>query len=76
VLYASDERVTSLYLSTTVLGSLVHTTVDGMTAVMGLIGNDGTVGVPLLGGTTIPHWAIVQVAGDAFQIATSVLHAA
>jgi hypothetical protein len=76
VLYAPDERVTSLSFPITAPVSLVYTTVDGMTVAMGLIGNDGMVGAPLLlGGTTTPHWAIVQVAGDAFQMAAPVLHA-
>jgi CRP-like cAMP-binding protein len=76
VLYAPDERMTSLYFPTTALVSLGYTTVDGMTVAMGLIGNDGVVGAPLiLRGTATPYWAIVQVAGDALQMAAPVLHA-
>ncbi|HEY7495532.1 MAG TPA: Crp/Fnr family transcriptional regulator [Candidatus Tectomicrobia bacterium] len=76
VLSAPDNAMASLYFPTTALVSLVYTMADGATAGMGLIGNDGMVGVPLiLGGITTPHWAIVQVAGGAFQLAATVLHA-
>lgn len=76
VLYAPDDGMASLYFPTTALISLVAIMGDGATAAMGLIGNDGVVGFPLiLGGTTTPHWAIVQVAGEAFRLAAAALHA-
>lgn len=76
VLYAPGDTVASLYFPTTALVSLVAIMGDGATATMGLIGNDGMVGFPLiLGGTTTPHWAIVQVAGGAFRLAATALHA-
>jgi hypothetical protein len=67
VLYAPDERVTSLYFPTTVLVSLVYTTVDGKTAAMGLIGNDGVVGVPLLLGVPTPPLGVQRALLRALQ---------
>jgi CRP-like cAMP-binding protein len=76
VLYAPGDPVVSLSFPATALVSLVAFMGDGATAAMGLIGNDGVVGFPLiLGGTTTPHWAIVQVAGDAFRLTATALRA-
>ena len=43
---------------------------------MGLVGNDGIVGVALfLGGDTTPNRAVVQIAGEAFRMRAKVLQA-
>jgi CRP-like cAMP-binding protein len=53
---------------------LLYTMADGATAEMGLVGNDGVVGVALfMGGNTVPNRAVAQVAGDAFSVPASVL---
>ena len=56
------------YFPTTCVVSLIYTMESGSTAEMGLVGNDGVVGVALfLGGDSTPNRAIVQIAGDAFR---------
>ena len=69
VVYESSERMDSLYFPTTCIVSLLYTMADGATAEMGLVGNDGVVGVALfMGGNTVPNRAVAQVAGDAFSV--------
>jgi CRP-like cAMP-binding protein len=49
--------------------SLLYTMIDGSTAEVGLVGNEGLVGVALfMGGDTTPNQAIVQGAGQAFKM--------
>jgi Crp-like helix-turn-helix domain len=48
---------------------------NGTDAEMGLVGNDGVVGIALfLGGSTTPNRAVVQIAGRAFRMSARVLH--
>src|SRR5437764_3703763 len=76
VLYEPDRPMAYLYFPTTAVVSLVYTMVDGSTAEMGLVGNEGVVGIALfMGGDTTPNRAIVQVAGDAFRLPVSILRA-
>ena len=76
VLYEPDRPMAYLYFPTTAVVSLVYTMVDGTTAEMGLVGNEGVVGVALfMGGDTTPNRAIVQVAGDAFRLWAPALRA-
>jgi CRP-like cAMP-binding protein len=49
---------------------------DGSTAEMALAGNDGAIGTALfLGGSTSPHRAVVQIAGDAIKIPARTIQA-
>jgi len=76
VLYEPDRAMAYLYFPTTAVVSLIYTMVDGTTAEMGLVGNEGVVGVALfMGGDTTPNRAIVQVAGDAFRLWAPALRA-
>ena len=69
VVYESSERMECLYFPTTCIVSLLYTMTDGATAEMGLVGNDGVVGVALfMCGNTVPNRAVAQVAGDAFSV--------
>src|SRR6266545_3189780 len=69
VVYESSERMERLYFPTTCIVSLLYTMTDGATAEMGLVGNDGIVGIALfMGGNTVPNRAVAQVAGDAFSV--------
>ena len=69
VVYESSERMDRLYFPTTCIVSLLYTMTDGATAEMGLVGNDGIVGIALfMGGNTVPNRAVAQVAGDAFSV--------
>jgi CRP-like cAMP-binding protein len=53
---------------------LLHTMQDGSIAEMGIVGNDGMVGIAVfLGGITSPNRALVQVAGSALRLSTKVL---
>jgi hypothetical protein len=53
VVYESSEQMERLYFPTTCIVSLLYTMTDGATAEMGLVGNDGVVGVALL-------WVAIQ----------------
>jgi CRP-like cAMP-binding protein len=69
VIYEPGARLDHLYFPSSCIVSLVYTMRDGVTAEMGLVGNEGAVGIALLtGGETMPNRAVVQVAGDAFRI--------
>lgn len=74
VVYEYSEYLEHIYFPTTAVVSLLYTMRDGSTAEMGLVGNDGAVGIALfLGGETTPNRAVVQIAGDALRMPASVL---
>jgi CRP-like cAMP-binding protein len=76
LIYDSGSPLDSLYFPTTVVVSLLYTMEDGMTAEMGLTGNDGVVGIALfLGGDTTPNRAVVQIAGGALRMPAKRLQA-
>ena len=69
VIYESQGQMESVYFPTTSHVSLLYTMIDGSTAEVGLVGNEGLVGIALfMGGDTTPNRAIVQGAGDAFRM--------
>jgi CRP-like cAMP-binding protein len=69
VIYESNGRLTHAYFPTTSIVSLVYIMENGATAEMGLVGNDGLVGIALfMGGETTPNRAIVQHAGGAIRM--------
>ena len=56
--------------------TLVYTTRSGISAEMGVVGNDGVVGVALyMGGRTQPHRALVRIAGGALRMKATALRA-
>jgi CRP-like cAMP-binding protein len=74
VVYESSEQMEHIYFPTTCIVSLLYTMTDGATAEMGLVGNDGVVGIALfMGGNTVPNRAVVQVAGEAFRVQARVI---
>ena len=74
VLYEPDLPMAYMYFPTTAVVSLIYTMLDGTTAEMGLVGNEGVVGIALfMGGDTTPNRAIVQVAGAAFRLSAPAL---
>jgi len=74
VVHESDERLEFIYFPITSILSLVYTTENGRTAEIGVIGNDGMLGVALvLGGNTMPHHAITQIAGRAIAVRANVV---
>ena len=76
VVYEPDEPQSHLYFPTTSVVSLVYTMKDGPTAEMGLVGNDGVIGVALFTGAgTRPNRALVQIAGGALRMKAKALRA-
>jgi CRP-like cAMP-binding protein len=74
VIYESRTSLEHVYFPTSCVVSLLYTMEDGSTAEMGLVGNDGIVGIALfLGGDTTPNRAVVQIAGQAYKMNAKVL---
>jgi len=74
VVYEPGERIGYCYFPTTSVVSLLYTMQDGSTAEMGVVGNDGILGVPLfLGGASTCSRALVSVAGDVFRMPARLL---
>ncbi len=69
VVYESGATLGHVYFPTTSHISLLYTMIDGSTAEMGLVGNEGVVGIALfMGGETTPNRAMVQGAGGALRM--------
>ena len=68
VLYEPDEKIEHVYFLTDALVSIVSMNSEGSSVEIGLVGNEGMVGVPAILGGVTPYRAIVQMAGDAFRI--------
>jgi CRP-like cAMP-binding protein len=74
VVYESGGSQDHVYFPTSCVVSLLHTMQGGLTAEMGLVGNEGIVGIALfLGGDTRPNRAVVQIAGGAFKMKAKVV---
>jgi hypothetical protein len=54
IVYESGEQISRVYFPTTSHVSLLYTMKDGATAGMGLVGNEGVVGIALLMGAQCP----------------------
>jgi CRP-like cAMP-binding protein len=60
------------YFPTTSIVSLVHTMINGDSAEMGMVGNEGLIGITLfMGGETGPNRTIVRQAGGAIRMKAS-----
>lgn len=69
VLYEAGEPIKYVYFPHQAIVSLVSTMEDGSTVEVGLVGNEGMVGVPVfLGGNTTTNRAFVQVADGCTRI--------
>ncbi len=69
VLYESGEKMNYIYFPTTAIISMLYIMENGGTAEIGVVGNDGAVGISLfLGGETTTSRAIVQSAGDLLRM--------
>src|SRR5687767_14491826 len=69
VIYESRAHMENVFFPTTSHVSLLYTMINGASAEMGLVGNEGVVGISLLmGGDTTPSRAVVQGAGEALQL--------
>lgn len=74
VIYEPHERPAYVHFPTTAVISVLYTMQNGSTAEIGLVGNDGLIGISLfLGGDTGPRRAVVQIAGHAYRMPAAVL---
>jgi CRP-like cAMP-binding protein len=74
VIYESGGQMACIYFPTTSIVSLLYTMENGASAEIGVVGNEGVVGIALfMGGDTAPNRAIVQSAGDALKMKSQVL---
>ena len=68
-LYEPGSRLSQVYFPTTAIVSLLYVMVDGTSAEIAIVGNDGIVGFSqFMGGNSTSHRAVVQSAGDAYQL--------
>lgn len=69
VLYESGSELRHVYFPTTAIVSLLYVMVDGASAEIAVVGNEGIIGVALfMGGETMPNRAVVQSAGHAYRL--------
>ncbi len=69
VLYESGEKMDYVYFPTTAIISLLYIMENGSSAEIGVVGNDGLVGIAIfMGGDTTPNRAVVQSAGKTFKM--------
>jgi CRP-like cAMP-binding protein len=74
VLYEPNAPITSGYFPNSGMICLIAVMRDGASVEVGVIGNEGFVGTPiLLGVTSTPNRALVQIAGGAFRIKAEAL---
>ena len=74
VVYESGAHMRYVYFPTTSHISLLYTMIDGSTAEMGLVGQEGVVGIALfMGGETTPNRAMVQGGGEAFRMKSTAM---
>ena len=74
VLYESGERLEHVYFPTTSIVSLLYVLMDGGSAEIAVVGNEGLLGISLfMGGETTPSRAIVQSAGFGYRLNSRLL---
>jgi CRP-like cAMP-binding protein len=74
VLYESGEKMDYVYFPTTAIISLLYIMENGSTAEIGVVGNDGLVGIAIfMGGDTTPNRAVVQSAGMTFKMKADIM---
>ena len=73
-IYAAGETLKFVYFPTTAIVSLLYTMEDGRSAEIGVVGNDGILGIAVfMGGESVPNRAVVQSEGIAFRVPAHVL---
>ncbi len=69
VLYESGDKLDYVYFPATAIVSLLYIMENGATAEIGVVGNDGILGIALfMGGDTTPNRAVIQSAGEAYRM--------
>ncbi|MFN0279699.1 MAG: Crp/Fnr family transcriptional regulator [Pyrinomonadaceae bacterium] len=68
-IYESGDKMTHAYFPTTTIISLLYVMENGATAEIGVVGNEGVLGIAaFLGGDSMPNRAVIQSAGEAHRI--------
>src|SRR6266436_56471 len=74
ILYESGNRMTHVYFPTTSIVSLLYVMEDGASAEIAVVGYEGIVGISLfMGGESTPSRAVVQSAGQGFQLKANLM---
>ncbi|MDZ8260373.1 Crp/Fnr family transcriptional regulator [Nostoc sp. ChiQUE01b] len=74
VIYEPGEPITQVYFPQNAMISIVTTMKDGSTVEVGIVSNEGIVGIPvILGGKTTTTKAFVQIGGAGMQMDADVL---
>lgn len=74
VLYETGDTIRHAYFLLSGMASLLSITEDGLTVEVGMIGNEGVCGIPvILGFNTAPYEITVQITADALEIKTEAL---
>ena len=74
VIYESGEKLHEVYFPTTAIISLLYMMENGSSAEIGVVGNDGLIGIAIfMGGDTTPNRAVVQSAGTSMKIKSAKL---
>lgn len=74
VIYESGSPLLYVLFPTTAIVSLSYVMEDGQSAEIGIVGNDGVLGVALfMGGDTMPNRAVARSAGEGFTLEASLL---
>ncbi len=69
VVYEAGDAMRHVYFPTDSIVSLLYVMIDGASAEISVVGNEGLVGVSLyLGGESTPSRAVVQSAGSAYRL--------
>jgi len=73
-IYAAGESLKYVYFPSTAIISLLYTMEDSRSAEIGVVGNDGILGIAVfMGGESVPNRAVVQSEGVAFRMRAQVL---
>jgi len=74
ILLEPHESIETIYFPQRAMISLVSIMMDGSTTEIGLIGNEGMIGLPaILGGNSTTSRTIVQVSGSALEISAEII---
>jgi len=74
VLYESGDTLAHVYFPTDAIISLLYTTTRGECSEIGLVGNEGLVGISLfMGGDSTPSHGVVQTSGYAYRLKAPLL---
>jgi CRP-like cAMP-binding protein len=69
VLYESGDSLRHVYFPTDCIVSLLYVLMDGASAEIAVVGNEGLIGIALfMGGETTPNRAVVQSSGHAYRL--------